>query len=1026
MTMRTDATRTRIPITEKRRLRAVAARQGQVLLDTDVDQQSRHHLERLEIETVDTLGGSPGRLLVPAGNTGFKITPDGAPLNFNIGAGRGYLDGWLLENPAVCKLTTQPHPRTGDTITVPTVVAIKALVRHIDPVEEPKLADVALGDAQAAGRTLNDWQVLPFNITGAQTITCATVLSNATWQALTAPSTGTLAVQEQAAAPSTDPCSLTPGGGYTRLENLLYRIEVHGGDVNAAFPTIDGPRCNLHNLKIKFSRRNASVMVRIDKITVNEFKVSPPVLDPRIWFAPGQYAEIVSIHDDVDPRAALANERLFRVANASDDIVKLEATGAQITATGASDNGTWFLRVWDAFPGGGGIATVSAPSNAATSAEIDLGDGLKVTLGNGGSTGTFRRGDYWTCAARADGTTDWPKTGNVGNPMTPHGPEVRYAPLAAMTGANAATTVEDCRIPFATLSDRALLYRGGDGQGLFSTAVSGMVALPAKLRVAVMRGETPVVGATVRWSFVGPGGASCQINGALCNAAANVETTSDTNGLVEVTWSIDAARRLDLHQVKAALVGATAPLEPPVVFTAVFETAAHTSYTPGACSHLVTVTNVQDALDTLCSKITDTPDALTLRAIRLLDVKLQPTDLILKEALLLNGLDVRFNSFVSGIRFELDGGIPSIAVKPFDPVVEVELDLPYPITDHERLYWVQASEKQVAAAFGFQRVRLDGTVEVEKEAPDGGKPGLIWRPSQDAVQFIESSPRHLWGQRITPQLAAQLKEFGWAFKPPVRRILCRIRLRSALIWVDAKQGRLYLNAEHLGTKEQFTNRELVVKERDPQRAADLDIFVYLVPEAGGGFDKPIKDGGVIIKRGAVAGTGGRGRGRGRKGSNGGADASSLAPFYPTPQELVVKMLELGGLRPGERLFDLGSGDGRIVIIAARQFGADATGFERDRRLWQQTTREIKRLKLQNTARTVLGDATKQDVSGADVVTLYLCPTGNARIRAMLETQLKPGARVVSHDYEIAGWRPQRTERIEDEFGRGHTLFAYAR
>src|SRR5262245_10057056 len=100
MTMRNDATRTRIPIKEKRRPRAVAARQGQVLVDTDFDQQSRHHLERLETETVDTLG-SPRRLLVPAGGSGFKVTPGGTPQKFDIGSGRGYLDGWLLENPAV-------------------------------------------------------------------------------------------------------------------------------------------------------------------------------------------------------------------------------------------------------------------------------------------------------------------------------------------------------------------------------------------------------------------------------------------------------------------------------------------------------------------------------------------------------------------------------------------------------------------------------------------------------------------------------------------------------------------------------------------------------------------------------------------------------------------------------------------------------------------------------------------------------------------------------------------------------------
>src|SRR4029079_6866590 len=134
---------------------------------------------------------------------------------------------------------------------------------------------------------------------------------------------------------------------------------------------------------------------------------------------------------------------------------------------------------------------VSAPAGAAQSAEIDRGDGLKVRLG-AGTNGGFRRGDHWNFAARADGTTDWPKTGGAADAMTPQGPEIRYAPLAVLTGPGPA--IEDCRIPFATLSDRLLLYRGGDAQSLFTAATSGMVPLPGRLRVAVLRGETPVAG----------------------------------------------------------------------------------------------------------------------------------------------------------------------------------------------------------------------------------------------------------------------------------------------------------------------------------------------------------------------------------------------------------------------------------------------------------------------------------------------------------------------------------------------------
>src|SRR5207247_8962284 len=128
-----------------------------------------------------------------------------------------------------------------------------------------------------------------------------------------------------------------------------------------------------------------------------------------------------------------------------------------------------------------------------------------------------------------------------------HAPEVRYAPLAAVTSAG----IDDCRITFATLSDRALLYRGGDGQLAFAPAGATMVALPAKARVAVMRGETPVANATVEWSFVGPAGAKCLIDGVQTNAATKT-TTAD--GLSEITWSIDASQLLASHQLKATLI----------------------------------------------------------------------------------------------------------------------------------------------------------------------------------------------------------------------------------------------------------------------------------------------------------------------------------------------------------------------------------------------------------------------------------------------------------------------------------------
>jgi protein-L-isoaspartate O-methyltransferase len=150
----------------------------------------------------------------------------------------------------------------------------------------------------------------------------------------------------------------------------------------------------------------------------------------------------------------------------------------------------------------------------------------------------------------------------------------------------------------------------------------------------------------------------------------------------------------------------------------------------------------------------------------------------------------------------------------------------------------------------------------------------------------------------------------------------------------------------------------------------------------------------------------------------------LAPYYPTPETIVIKMLQMGGLKPGEKMFDLGSGDGRIVITAAQKFHADATGVEMDKDLYKQSTEKIRKLGLEKTAHIINGDLFKQDYSSADMLTVYLLPTSNSKVAPMLEKQLKKGTRIVSHDFEFP-WTPEKVETIEDDGeGRSHTLFLY--
>ena len=156
------------------------------------------------------------------------------------------------------------------------------------------------------------------------------------------------------------------------------------------------------------------------------------------------------------------------------------------------------------------------------------------------------------------------------------------------------------------------------------------------------------------------------------------------------------------------------------------------------------------------------------------------------------------------------------------------------------------------------------------------------------------------------------------------------------------------------------------------------------------------------------------------------EGAKIAPYYPTPQTIVEKMLQLGGLKAGEKMFDLGSGDGRIVIMAAQKFHADAIGVELDRDLCRQSLARIQKLGLEKHVAILNGDLLKQDYSSADLVTVYLLPEAiDSKVQPILDKQLKKGARVVAHDFEFKAWTAEKVENIADDGeGRSHTLYLY--
>jgi SAM-dependent methyltransferase len=154
------------------------------------------------------------------------------------------------------------------------------------------------------------------------------------------------------------------------------------------------------------------------------------------------------------------------------------------------------------------------------------------------------------------------------------------------------------------------------------------------------------------------------------------------------------------------------------------------------------------------------------------------------------------------------------------------------------------------------------------------------------------------------------------------------------------------------------------------------------------------------------------------------DSSHIAPFVPTPHEVVSRMLELAEIKQGDVLYDLGSGDGRIVVAAAKKFGIRAVGFEIDPVLVKDSRQIIKRAGLEELVEIRERDIRTVDFSPASVVTMYLYPAANLRLRPVLMRELKPGSRVISHDFGMGNWKPDHVERLRDTAGLSRTIYRW--
>lgn len=135
------------------------------------------------------------------------------------------------------------------------------------------------------------------------------------------------------------------------------------------------------------------------------------------------------------------------------------------------------------------------------------------------------------------------------------------------------------------------------------------------------------------------------------------------------------------------------------------------------------------------------------------------------------------------------------------------------------------------------------------------------------------------------------------------------------------------------------------------------------------------------------------------------------PFVPTPVHVIDRMLELAQVKKGDVVYDLGSGDGRIVIRAAKKYGVRAVGLEMDPLLLEKARREAKAQGVTRLVEFRSEDALKADISAATVVTLYMLPWFNEAMKPSFRKYLKPGSRIVAHDFGIEGWKPDRIVKL---------------
>ncbi len=596
---------TRSTFKRKDHYRSVRMQQGRVQLDSDWNEQADINNYHVETDMKDVVGrcGAPFHKKTDDNDIkNFEIKVIDVK-DFEIAPGHIYVNGILCENDPVgapARGSNQPDlpllPEgvnlTADMPFIPFrdppmqfsggkyLAFLDVWQRHITYLDDAGIREVALGGPDTATRAKTVWQVKLLPV-GEEDVNC--LLDDPGFNELVAGSTGKLSAKTT--EPGTfgaDPCILPSGGGYRRLKNQLYRVEIHdGGDRETA--------------TFKWSRDNGTVVVTWKSIKdANKLTVIDPGRGILSCFAAGKWVELT---DDIHELWGLPG-KLVRLAGVSGELFTIDPA----SITGSIDMEDFpknpKVRLWDS-------EDAEKVSQIPGEDWVQLGDeGIQVRF----ETGTYRTGDYWLIPARTEkADIEWPLILVSGKlepePQEPHGIKHHYCRLALLEAdeGGSLTLLKDCRKLFPALTElTSLFYVSGDGQ----EAMPGE-KLPEPLEVGVANGQWPVKGALVKFEIEAGGGTLTATDPVSTNPDLIVKTGDDGVAQCELTvdtYSDSPGNTPPPQRVKATLVDANMDEEfrLPVFFNANLSVASQVAYLPPTgCTSLAGDTTVKKAIDKL-------------------------------------------------------------------------------------------------------------------------------------------------------------------------------------------------------------------------------------------------------------------------------------------------------------------------------------------------------------------------------------------------------------------------------------------